>query len=79
MPGSRNNRIRRPHRFSVRRCRAEELCLFFFESGVLEKYNVRVLGTPVQAIKDTEDRELFVKKIFHLLPSLERFLDQHLG
>ncbi len=34
-----------------------------FESGVLEKYNVRVLGTPVQAIKDTEDRELFVKKL----------------
>ena len=34
-----------------------------FESGVLEKYNVRVLGTPVQAIKDTEDRELFVKQL----------------
>lgn len=31
--------------------------------GVLEKYNVRVLGTPVQAIMDTEDRELFVKKL----------------
>jgi carbamoyl-phosphate synthase large subunit len=36
-----------------------ELC----DSGVLEKYNVQVLGTPVQAIKDTEDRELFVKKL----------------
>ena len=34
-----------------------------YESGVLEKYNVRVLGTPVQAIMDTEDRELFVKKL----------------
>ncbi len=34
-----------------------------FESGVLEKYGVKVLGTPVQAIKDTEDRELFVKKL----------------
>ncbi len=34
-----------------------------FQSGVLEKYNVRVLGTPVQAIMDTEDRELFVKKL----------------
>ena len=34
-----------------------------FESGVLEKYNVRVLGTPVQAIMDTEDRELFVRKL----------------
>ena len=32
-------------------------------SGVLEKYNVKVLGTPVQAIIDTEDRELFVKKL----------------
>ena len=34
-----------------------------FKSGVLEKYNVRVLGTPVQAIMDTEDRELFVQKL----------------
>ncbi|MDP4203342.1 MAG: carbamoyl-phosphate synthase (glutamine-hydrolyzing) large subunit [Bacteroidota bacterium] len=34
-----------------------------FESGILEKYNLRVLGTPVQAIIDTEDRELFVKKL----------------
>ncbi|MDE6489925.1 MAG: carbamoyl-phosphate synthase (glutamine-hydrolyzing) large subunit, partial [Muribaculaceae bacterium] len=33
------------------------------ESGVLEKYNVKVLGTPVQAIMDTEDRELFVRKL----------------
>ena len=34
-----------------------------FQSGVLAKYNIRVLGTPVQAIIDTEDRELFVKKL----------------
>ena len=34
-----------------------------FRSGVLEKYNVQVLGTPVQAIIDTEDRELFVEKL----------------
>ena len=34
-----------------------------YQSGVLEKYHVRVLGTPVQAIMDTEDRELFVKKL----------------
>ena len=34
-----------------------------FKSGVFEKYNVRVLGTPVRAIMDTEDRELFVKKL----------------
>jgi carbamoyl-phosphate synthase large subunit len=33
------------------------------EQGILEKYNVKVLGTPVQAIMDTEDRELFVKKL----------------
>ncbi len=32
-------------------------------SGILEKYGVKVLGTPVQAIMDTEDRELFVKKL----------------
>ncbi|MCM1163959.1 MAG: carbamoyl-phosphate synthase (glutamine-hydrolyzing) large subunit [Muribaculaceae bacterium] len=34
-----------------------------FRSGVLDRYNVEVLGTPVQAIMDTEDRELFVKKL----------------
>ena len=34
-----------------------------YQSGVLERYNVRVLGTPVQAIMDTEDRELFVEKL----------------
>ena len=34
-----------------------------FKSGVLEKYNVKVLGTPVQAIMDTEDRELFVDRL----------------
>jgi carbamoyl-phosphate synthase large subunit len=34
-----------------------------FKSGVLEKYNVRVLGTPVQSIIDTEDRDIFVHKL----------------
>ena len=34
-----------------------------YKRGVLEKYNVRVLGTPVQAIMDTEDRDLFVHKL----------------
>ncbi len=34
-----------------------------YQSGVLEKYAVRVLGTPVQAIMDTEDRELFVHRL----------------
>ena len=34
-----------------------------YERGVLEKYGVKVLGTPVQAIIDTEDRDLFVKRL----------------
>jgi carbamoyl-phosphate synthase large subunit len=34
-----------------------------YKSGVFKKYNVKVLGTPVSAIMDTEDRELFVKKL----------------
>ena len=34
-----------------------------YQSGVLEKYNVKVFGTPGQAIIDTEDRELFVEKL----------------
>lgn len=34
-----------------------------YQSGVLEKYGLQVLGTPVQAIMDTEDRELFVEKL----------------
>ncbi len=34
-----------------------------YKSGILEKYNVIVLGTPVQAIMDTEDREVFANKL----------------
>ena len=34
-----------------------------YKAGVFEKYNAQVLGTPVQAIMDTEDRELFVQKL----------------
>jgi carbamoyl-phosphate synthase small subunit len=34
-----------------------------YQKGVLEKYGVKVLGTPVQAIIDTEDRDLFVKRL----------------
>lgn len=34
-----------------------------FEAGILEKYNVQVMGTPVQTIMATEDRDLFVKKL----------------
>ena len=34
-----------------------------YKSGVLEKYGVEVLGTPVQAIIDTEDRDLFIRRL----------------
>ncbi|MFC2087280.1 carbamoyl-phosphate synthase (glutamine-hydrolyzing) large subunit [Bacteroidota bacterium] len=34
-----------------------------FETGILEKYNVKVLGTPVEAIINTEDRKNFIKKL----------------
>ena len=34
-----------------------------YKNGVLEKYGVEVLGTPIQAIIDTEDRDLFVKRL----------------
>ncbi len=34
-----------------------------YKKGVFEKYGVKVLGTPVQAIIDTEDRDLFVKRL----------------
>ena len=33
------------------------------QSGILKKHNVRVLGTPVAAIMNTEDRELFVERL----------------
>ncbi|MGE5383677.1 MAG: carbamoyl-phosphate synthase (glutamine-hydrolyzing) large subunit [Omnitrophica WOR_2 bacterium] len=34
-----------------------------YKNGVFEKYNIKVLGTPVQSIIDTEDREVFVQKL----------------
>ena len=34
-----------------------------YRNGVFEKYGVQVLGTPIQAIMETEDRELFVRKL----------------
>ncbi|MBI2037468.1 MAG: carbamoyl-phosphate synthase (glutamine-hydrolyzing) large subunit [Candidatus Magasanikbacteria bacterium] len=34
-----------------------------YEQGILEKYNVKVLGTSVETIKDTEDRQLFADKV----------------
>ena len=37
--------------------------LELFDQGILDKYQVEVLGSPVDAIKDTEDRELFVRRL----------------
>lgn len=37
--------------------------LKLYDSGVLEKFGVQVLGTPVETIRDTEDRELFVDRL----------------
>ena len=37
-----------------------------YKSGVLEKHGVKVLGTPIQAIIDTEDRDNFVKKLLEI-------------
>lgn len=37
-----------------------------YKSGVLEKYGVEVLGTPIQAIIDTEDREIFAGKLHEI-------------
>lgn len=37
--------------------------LQLFRNGVLDSYQLRVLGTPVQTIQDTEDRDLFVRKL----------------
>ena len=34
-----------------------------FKNGIFEKYNVRVLGTPIQSIIDTEDRDIFINKL----------------
>jgi len=34
-----------------------------YDSGILEKYNIKVLGTPVDTIKDTEDRLLFAERV----------------
>src|SRR3989338_8791234 len=42
---------------------ALNLGLALEKSGILEKYNVQVLGTPTRAIRDTEDRELFVQRL----------------
>ena len=33
------------------------------EKGILARFNVQVLGTPVKTIRETEDRDLFIKKL----------------
>ncbi|MFA5811076.1 MAG: carbamoyl-phosphate synthase (glutamine-hydrolyzing) large subunit [bacterium] len=43
-----------------------------YRSGVLEKYNVRVLGTPVATIEDTEDRERFVQRLAEIAVAVPR-------
>ena len=42
---------------------ALNLGLALEKNGVLKKYGVRVLGTPVKTIRDTEDRDLFVRRL----------------
>lgn len=37
-----------------------------FQSGVLQKYGVQVLGTPVESIMATEDRQLFSDKLMEI-------------
>lgn len=37
-----------------------------YEKGIFEEYGIDVLGTPVQAIKDTEDRELFNQRMHEI-------------
>ena len=48
-----------------------------FRNGVFKKYNVKVLGTPVEAIIDTEDRELFVRKLEEIAVKTPRSIAVH--
>ena len=48
-----------------------------FRNGVFKKYNVKVLGTPVEAIIDTEDRELFVRKLDEIAVKTPRSIAVH--
>jgi carbamoyl-phosphate synthase large subunit len=41
-------------------------------NGVLDRYGVRILGTPIQAIRETEDRDLFVKKLAEISVKVPR-------
>ena len=50
-----------------------------YKSGALERNNVRVLGTPVQAIMDTEDRDLFIKKLDEIqVKTIQSFAVTHI-
>src|ERR1051325_8341104 len=42
------------------------------EKGVLQEFGVKVLGTPIQAIRDTEDRDLFVKRLNRISVNVPR-------
>ena len=42
---------------------ALDVGIALYEKNIFKKYNVKVLGTPIESIIDTEDRDLFVKKI----------------
>jgi carbamoyl-phosphate synthase large subunit len=48
-----------------------------FRNGVFKKYNVKVLGTPVEAIIDTEDRQLFVRKLEEIAVKTPRSIAVH--
>jgi carbamoyl-phosphate synthase large subunit len=48
-----------------------------YRKGIFRKYNVKVLGTPVEAIIDTEDRELFVKKLAQIDVKTPRSIAVH--
>ena len=34
-----------------------------YQSGVLQKYGVKVLGTPIESVMATEDRQIFADKL----------------
>ena len=45
---------------------ALDVGIALYEKNIFKKYNVKVLGTPIESIIDTEDRDLFVKKIMEI-------------
>ena len=43
-----------------------------YKNGIFEKYNIQVLGTPVQSIINTEDRDIFINKLDEINVSTAR-------